>query len=124
MEIIGSLGFSATGVEVATTFLSRARGLMWRRPVPLLLPTASVHGLGLWSQVWVVAIDGTGTVMEVRPIRRRLAWCRGARWILELPPGHARPVLGERLAFRRWDGEPESDAGTPIPLLDPDRQPR
>lgn len=124
MDVVGSLGFSCTGIEVASTVLARATGLMGRDPIPLLIPTSSVHGFGLRSQVWAAGIGHDGVVIGVRPIKGRLAWFRGARWVLELPPSHPRPAAGERLTFARLESEPEDDAGTSIPVRNPDRQSR
>lgn len=75
-------------IEVADTFLRRLRGLMLRRPGdPLLLTrTSSVHTCWMRFPVDVTFLDARGRVLrEVRLRPWRAAWCRGARYALEVP---------------------------------------
>lgn len=72
----------------------RLRGLLGRPPLRrgeglLLDPCASVHTLGLRGPIDVVFLGARGDVLRVVPALRpwRLAACRGARRVLELPPG-------------------------------------
>lgn len=85
-------------VDIATRFVERLCGLMFRRPGPLLLRTWSVHGFGLASDLWAVFLDETMTVVEVRRLRRRrVIWSSSASWVLELPIEVMPPGVGARL---------------------------
>ena len=78
-------------VEVAGTFRSRLRGLMLRPAPPpgdalLLTRTSSVHTCFMRFAVDVTFLDAGGRVLrEVRLRPWRVAWCRGARYVLERP---------------------------------------
>ena len=75
-------------IEVADTFRRRLRGLMLRRPgAPLLLTrTSSVHTAFVRFPLEVTFLDARGRVLrEVRLRPWRVAWCRGARYVLEVP---------------------------------------
>ena len=91
---------SARGTEVcrscihARTPLRRLRGLLGRPALApgtglLLEPCASVHTLFLRHTIEVVFLGADGTILRVVPALRpwRHAACRGARSVLELPPG-------------------------------------
>lgn len=107
MEIRSDGGYRLTGVRLAVTFRERLRGLMGRRPGPLLLPTSSVHGFWLHEDVLVVGVTATGTVAAVRRLRRRrVITVPGARWIIELPLAVPAPKSGERLAIFQAISEP------------------
>jgi uncharacterized membrane protein (UPF0127 family) len=86
---------------VATGFRSRLRGLSWRARedagAGLLIPRcASVHTFGMRFALDLYFLDGDGRVIEVRHRMppRRMAWCRGASAVLEIPS----PTRGESLA--------------------------
>ncbi len=77
---------------LADTALTRARGMLLRRPLPpalLLQPAASVHGVGMTCALDVALLNGEGVVLRVlrlRPFgltRPR----RGVRSVLEAPVG-------------------------------------
>ena len=76
-------------IEVADTAWRRLRGLMFRRApaAPLLLTrTSSVHTCFMRFGVDVAFLDARGRVLrEVRLRPWRAAWCRGARYALEVP---------------------------------------
>jgi len=91
---------SARGSEVcshcihARTPVRRLRGLLGRRALTpgtglLLEPCASVHTLFLRQTIEVVFLGADGAILRVVPALRpwRHATCRGARSVLELPPG-------------------------------------
>jgi uncharacterized membrane protein (UPF0127 family) len=61
-------GAPAGPVRVATSYLSRLRGLLGTRPggIPLLLsPANSVHGVGMTYTLDVASLDGAGRVKNV-----------------------------------------------------------
>jgi len=91
---------SGSGTEVccdcihARTPLRRLRGLLGRPALTpgaglLLEPCASVHTVFLRHTIEVVFRGADGTILRVVPALRpwRHAACRGARSVLELPPG-------------------------------------
>ena len=125
MEVRGPDGWRWNDVEVASRRRSRLRGLIGRAPRPLLIQTCTVHGFWLRSPIRIVGIGPDGVVVDVRLLeRRRVAWMRGARWILELPVELAWPREGARLTFRAGGGEPDIDAGPSVSVRHSDRQPR
>lgn len=85
---------------VARTFSTRRRGLRPDASLgPIFIPGASVHGLGMRVPLSVVALDRALVVLEVRRLRPgRVMVVRGARWMLELPPGMTLPS-GDRLSI-------------------------
>lgn len=108
MEIVGPRGYRIERVQVASGLLGRGRGLIGSRPTPLLIPTGSVHGFHLATELAVVAIDRAGQVLAVRRLRPwRLIRVRKASWMLELPPRHPLPRVGDRLQLLARDGEPD-----------------
>jgi uncharacterized membrane protein (UPF0127 family) len=79
-------------IPAAKGFRTRLRGLAFRdrdRAGPgLLIPRcASVHTFGMRFSLDVYFLDGGGRVLSVRRRvpPRRVAWCRGARKVLEIP---------------------------------------
>ncbi len=97
---------------------------MARKPRPMMLSTSMVHGFWLRQTLWLVGIDSRLAVTEIRLLRRRrLAWLRGATWILEIPHGGSLPAVGERLAFYPDDGEADHHARTSLPVRHTHRQP-
>src|SRR3954468_14189344 len=85
--------------EVADGPLTRLRGLMGRRVLPrghglLLKPAPSIHTFFMRFPIDAVFLDGDMSVVSVRPELApwRMAGQRGARAVLELPPGEARGV--------------------------------
>lgn len=80
--------------RVADTPLARLRGLLGRPALRdgeglLLVPCASVHTWFLRDAIDVVFLGRDGEVLRVVPRLGpwRAAGCRGARAVLELPPG-------------------------------------
>ena len=99
----------ASHAALACTFLTRLRGLQFRRPLPpghglLLVPCGSIHSLFVASRFDAIFIARDtrvlGVARAIRPWRPRVPAPRGTRAVLELPPGGAgqtRP--GHRLAL-------------------------
>lgn len=95
--------------RVADTPLRRLRGLLGRRPLHrgeglLLVPCASVHTWFMPAAIEVVFLARDGEVLRVIPWLGpwRAASCRGARVVLELPPGtcaRAGVSAGDVLAY-------------------------
>jgi hypothetical protein len=125
MEVAGPNGQRWNDVEVASTFRSRLRGLIGRDAHPLLIRTCTVHGFWLRAPIRIVGIGRDGIVVGVRLLgRRRVAWLRRARWILELPAELDWPREGARLTFLAGGGESDIHAGPSVSLRHSDRQPR
>lgn len=83
-------------LAVAATPLSRAVGLLGRAGLPpgtglLITPCDAIHMFFMRFAIDAVFLDGEMRVVGVRPGLRpwRLACCRGARAVLELPAGAA-----------------------------------
>ena len=80
-------------VVVADSPLRRLRGLMLRRPPPpghglLLTRTSSVHTCLMRFSLDVTFLDARGRILREVTLRPwRLAWCRRARYVLEVPAG-------------------------------------
>ncbi|MCP5359512.1 MAG: DUF192 domain-containing protein [Sinobacteraceae bacterium] len=98
----------ATGIPVrrAESFLTRAIGLLDASPgapaVALeLRPCAAVHTFGMRRAIDVVFVDAAGCIRRVVGDLApwRLAWCRGAAAVWELPAGMAHR-LGLRPGLR------------------------
>jgi len=77
---------------VATSFRSRLLGLSWRTrenagPGLLIPRCASVHTFGMRFPLDLYFLDGDGRAIEVRRRvpPRRVARCRGASAVLEIP---------------------------------------
>jgi len=82
---------------LAETALSRCRGLLGRSGLSsgegmLLRPTSSVHTAFMRFAIDVVFLDRADRVLKVADDLGpwRMAGCRGARAVLELPAGEAR----------------------------------
>jgi uncharacterized membrane protein (UPF0127 family) len=101
----------AASVEVANTFGTRLRGLMFRRQLPpgggmLLTPCSSIHMAFMRMNLDIVYLSQNYTVLAVEPDLKpwqvgRLV--RGCRHVLELPSGQAALECitpGARLAIR------------------------
>jgi uncharacterized membrane protein (UPF0127 family) len=89
----------ALDVEVPTTHRERARGLLGRRPVPMLFERArSVHTFGMREEIVVAFLDRDYRVIRVATVPpRRIVWSVRARHVLEMP-ADARLSLGDRLS--------------------------
>jgi len=81
---------------LAETPLARMRGLLGRSGLPvgeglLLRPAASIHTAFMRFPIDAVFLDSTDRVLKVAPELApwRMASCRGARAVLELPAGEA-----------------------------------
>jgi uncharacterized membrane protein (UPF0127 family) len=79
----------ALDVEVPTSHRERARGLLGRRPVPMLFERArSVHTFGMREEILVAFLDRDLRVIRVATVPpRRIAWSVRARHVLEMPAG-------------------------------------
>lgn len=92
----------ATPAHLARSFLDRWRGV--KRvvgPFPLLLPTRSVHGVGLDAPILVVPIDAGLKVGDIRILQPgRFLTFPGARYVLEMPLASKPPPLGSTLELR------------------------
>lgn len=99
----------ATAASVASTFLSRGRGLMMRSEFPdgsalVIDPCSSIHMFFMRFPIDVVYMNETHEVVRVqhgiRPWRVGPLFTRGARYVIELPEGtvkRSRTVVGDRL---------------------------
>jgi uncharacterized membrane protein (UPF0127 family) len=76
-------------VLVPTTQRERARGLLGRRPVPMLFERArSVHTFGMRQEIVVAFLDRHHRVIRVTTVPpRRIVWSVRARHVLEMPAG-------------------------------------
>lgn len=101
----------AARVGLADGWWSRLRGLIGRPPLQpgqglWIVPCQQVHTHFMGGAIDVVFLDPAGTVLRILPALRpwRFSpWVRGARAVLELPPGAAAAAglsVGERLAWR------------------------
>lgn len=90
-------GSDVAPVVVADTPWRRLRGMLGRHPLPpalILIPTNSVHGMGMRDPLDVAHLDKAGVVLSttvLRPMRATRS-VRGARQVLEAPVG----------SFDRW----------------------
>ena len=93
-------------VELAATPARRLRGLMLRRAPQaghalLLTRTSSVHTCLMRFPLDVTFLDARGRVLREVTLRPwRLAWCRGARYVLEEPAGSYRRTVSPSDAGR------------------------
>ena len=99
VDLTRSDGRLVCRARVARSFVARFRGLMLTGPLEsgtgLLFPrTSSVHTHFMRYPIDVVFLDADGRVVSIRPALRpwRFASSRGARSVLELPPGEAARV--------------------------------
>jgi uncharacterized membrane protein (UPF0127 family) len=76
-------------VQVPTTHRERARGLLGRRPVPMLFERArAVHTFGMREAIDVAFLDRDLRVLRVTTVPpRRIVWSMRARHVLEMPAG-------------------------------------
>ncbi|MCL2667287.1 MAG: DUF192 domain-containing protein [Micrococcales bacterium] len=85
-------GSDVAPVIVADTYFRRLRGMLGRHPLPpalILIPTNSVHGMGMRDALDVAHLDSDGTVLSttvLRPMRATRS-VRGAKQVLEAPVG-------------------------------------
>jgi uncharacterized protein len=103
-------GLLAGRLGIAATHLARAVGLLPRKALApgeglWIVPSRGVHTCFMRFPIDVVAIDGAGVVVDVvgalKPWRIRLPR-RGARGVLELPPGTLQQSdtrIGHRIVF-------------------------
>jgi len=96
-------GWQSPPLRLACTRLERVRGLApYPGPFGVLMPVRSIHGFGLRSEVEFVALDAGGVVTRTGTLHpRRIAFCRDARWIAELPSGAALPLRGNAVSVDR-----------------------
>ena len=94
-------GWRSGPLLVARTRAERRRGL---RPRPgaagMLLPSRSVHGIGMAVPLIVVSLDAAGTVRRVGRLGPGGSFTDGgASWIVEMPVSREppRPGLGLRM---------------------------
>ena len=87
----------AAAVEVATSWVSRLRGLLGRDGIDgalWLKPARSVHTIGMRFPIDVAYVDGGGSVVATTSMRPHRLGRLGASW---------RSVLeAERGSFERW----------------------
>lgn len=95
---------------LAETPLARLRGLLGRAGLErgegiLLRPASSIHMWFMRFAIDAVFLDGEGRVLKIAADLRpwRLAGCRGAKSVVELPSGECERVglsVGDRVALR------------------------
>ena len=88
-------------VAVAETFWERLRGVIGRsHTTALLLPTRSIHSIGVRRTLTVVALDAEFRVLAARRLKPGSVYAvAGARWMLELPGTLEPPPMGTTLRF-------------------------
>ena len=86
-------GWLSPPLRLVGTRSERRRGLApCPGPFGILMRARSIHGFGLRSAIEFVALDTAGVVTRSGILRPgRVAYCRGASWIAELPAGSPRP---------------------------------
>lgn len=100
----------ASEVEVASTVVRRAVGLLGRHGLPpghglLLRPCSGIHTCFMRFPIDAVFLDSKGRVVRVvegLPPFRFVPYVRGAAAVLELPAGavrESRTVADDRIAF-------------------------
>ena len=96
---------------VADTFFSRLKGLLGTRELPkgealLIRPCNNIHMFGMCYAIDVAFVSAEDTVLKVVESLApgRIAWCRGARYVVEMPCG----------ALRRS----ETEAGDTLVIVD------
>lgn len=102
--------------ELAETPLRRLRGLLGRRRLApgeglLIRPAGAIHMWFMRFAIDAVFLDADALVLRVAPDLRpwRMAHCRGARAVLELPAGTCAGAglrEGDRLLIARAVREP------------------
>lgn len=100
--VLSSDDWSSGLVQVATGFYGRWRGLKAHpEETSLLIRTSSVHGFGMSKPFMAVGLDKHLRVTATRLVRpRRVAWFRGARFVLELPAATEPPREGTALEIQ------------------------
>ncbi len=100
-------------IERADGLLARARGLLWRQPLPhgcgLLLPaTRVVHGFGMTRRLDLLFLGAADEVLDIKSLPpNRVRACRRARAVVELEDGEvARQDIrrGDRIRAVEADG--------------------
>jgi uncharacterized protein len=94
---------------LADSFLSRARGLLFYRPLReheglFITKCSSIHSIGMTYPIDAIFVDSTLVILKVvqsvKPLRFR--FCRGAFGVLEVRSGTAAPLdlkKGDRISF-------------------------
>jgi len=76
---------------IADSFLTRLRGMLFRKALPpalLITPTNSVHGIGMLKSLDVAFLDADSKVIKTATLRPfGLVGCRSAKSALEAPEG-------------------------------------
>jgi uncharacterized protein len=95
---------------LAETPLTRLRGLLGRRELPpgeglYLRPASSIHMFFMRFPIDAVWVDKDLKVVGISPnvAPWKLAWCKGAKAVFELPAGeaaHRGVQVGEQLVFQ------------------------
>lgn len=80
-------------VHLADTFVTRFRGMLWRRTLPealLLTPCASVHGAGMRVTLDYALLAADGAVLRIGTLRPwgLSARAQGTVSVLEAPEGN------------------------------------
>lgn len=96
-----SPGWDGAIVAKAETFPDRLFGMRYLQAKGgVLLRTRSVHTLGLKRHIRALSTSPTGEVLAIRDLRpNRVAFFRGAQYIIELPAGHPVPKVGASVTF-------------------------
>lgn len=88
--------WSVDHLVLAESFFERLRGVTLsaaRRGI--VIQRSAVHTMGMSHAIETVAVDGEGRVVGVRTLNpNRFAWFRGAKYLVELPPGSPVPLIG------------------------------
>ncbi len=108
-SIAGSGEHLLRQVDTAITVWQRFRGLMLRSPLPegqglLITDCSSVHTCFMRFPIDLIYISGDNCVLKIVPRVKswRVSACRGARAVLEGPPGCAERAglkVGDTLLF-------------------------
>lgn len=106
--------FGPLNIRVANTFLSRLRGLLFRRPMSiseglLIVPCSSIHTFFMRYDVDVVFLDRSCRIRKIIPRLKpwRAAFSRRSHQVLELAAGGAEArglVVGSLYKFNLTDG--------------------
>jgi len=101
-------------LKLATTFLSRLRGLLFTAGLAegeglLISPCWAIHTFGMTYPIAAVFLDQEKRVCRVDDYLPpgRIAVCRSAASVIELPAGQAvksRVILGDTLEIKEIDG--------------------
>lgn len=98
-------------IRLASSFLSRLRGLLFTRPLGaqhglLIVPCNSVHTVGMTYPIDVVFIDSKGVIVKINTqlMPWRMARCKQAYQTLELAAGQVAALefeLGLQLNLKK-----------------------